>query len=232
MTIHSPEDKKPLFSKQFISDVLLGISDGLTVPFALAAGLSGVFANTNIIITAGLAEIAAGCISMGVGGYLSARNDREHYENEHKKQLRRIHEHPETEAQSVVDILKGYDIDELHSKPIVEALKKDSSSWTHFMMRFKHELEEPEKSQALKSGATIGLAYVVGGFIPLLPYIVSSSVQSGLLWSTTVTLLTLVVFGYLKGRYTGVNAWSSSVRMTVLGGLAAGTAYAIARWIA
>lgn len=218
-------------SSHFVRDAILGMSDGLTVPFALAAGLSGAVDSLNIIIAASLAEIAAGCISMGLGGYLAGKSDVEHYDKEKRRQQREIRETPENEAKEVVEIMQTYGVDEVHSQPIIEALKKDHGAWTRFMMRFKRELEEPEPNQALKSGLVIGGAYVVGGIIPLLPYFFADTPREGLIDSIVITALTLVVFGFVKGKISDIKPWSSALRTLGLGGAAAFTAYAVAKWI-
>lgn len=221
-----------LRSSHFTRDAILGMSDGLTVPFALAAGLSGAVDHIGIIIAASLAEIAAGCISMGLGGYLAGKSDVEHYDKEHRRQQREIREEPEAEAATVVSIMENYGVDAVHSEPIVTALKKDHGAWTHFMMRFKRELEEPEPNQAMKSGLVIGGAYVVGGIIPLIPYFFANTPKEGLIDSIVVTALTLVIFGYLKGRVAEIKPWTSALRTLLLGGTAAFVAYAVAKWIA
>ena len=231
MNITQPEQKKPFISGKFLSDAILGMSDGLTVPFALAAGLSGAVDNLNIIIAASLAEIAAGCISMGLGGYMAGKNDVEHYDKEKRKQQHEIRENPEGETRAVVTIMKGYGVDEVHSQPILDALQKNHPAWVHFMMRFKRELEEPDANQALKSGIVIGGSYVIGGIIPLTPYFFASTPRDGLIDSIVVTALTLVVFGYAKGKFTDVKPWPSAARTVALGGAAAFVAYAVAKWI-
>lgn len=230
-TIKKPSKFDYIKSSHFVRDAILGMSDGLTVPFALAAGLSGAVENLTIIIAASLAEIAAGMISMGLGGYLAGKSDVEHYEREKRRQQREIRETPEDEARAVTEIMQNYGVDGEHSKPIIEALKKDHTAWTHFMMRFKRELEEPEPNQALKSGLVIGTAYFVGGIIPLLPYFFASTPREGLIESIVVTALTLVVFGFVKGKIADVKPWPSAVRTLGLGGAAAFTAYAVAKWI-
>jgi VIT1/CCC1 family predicted Fe2+/Mn2+ transporter len=208
------------------------MSDGLTVPFAIAAGLVGAAVGTQVVIIGGLAEIAAGSISMGLGGYLSARTDAEHYRVERRREERETVEVPEQETREVRDILqKDMGLDEEETEPVVSSLKQDRDKWVDFMMRFELGLEEPDPQQSWKSALTIGLAYAGAGFIPLSPYFTLASVVNGLYASIGVTSFALLVFGYLKGRVTGVNAWRSALETFVIGGVAAGAAFAIARAI-
>jgi VIT1/CCC1 family predicted Fe2+/Mn2+ transporter len=208
------------------------MSDGLTVPFAIAAGLVGAAVGTQVVIIGGLAEIAAGSISMGLGGYLSARTDAEHYRVERRREERETVEVPEQETREVRDILqKDMGLDEEETEPVVSSLKQDRDKWVDFMMRFELGLEEPDPQQSWKSALTIGLAYAGAGFIPLSPYFILASVVNGLYASIGVTSFALLVFGYLKGRVTGVNAWRSALETFVIGGVAAGAAFAIARAI-
>lgn len=212
-----------------VRDVVIGMSDGLTVPFALAAGLTGAVASARIIVTAGLAEIAAGSIAMGLGGYLAARGDREHYLAEYDRETRETVEQPEDERQEVLDVLMRYGMTAEQATPIVDSLAKDQKAWVDFMMRFELGLEEPDPSRAWKSAATIAGSYIIGGFVPLLPYMFLHSIQSALLTSVICTLIALFVFGYAKGRATGVKPLKSSIQTTLIGSTAAGAAFALAR---
>jgi VIT1/CCC1 family predicted Fe2+/Mn2+ transporter len=207
------------------------MSDGLTVPFALAAGLSGAVNSTGIIVTAGLAEIAAGSIAMGLGGYLAARSDAEHYASERAREEREVREKPAAEAAEVRAVLESYGLTPELSQPIVQALATRPDAWVDFMMRFELGLEAPDPRRALTSALTIAGAYVVGGFIPLGPYLVWSSVSTGLLWSVGVTLVALGVFGYVKGHFTGTRPLRGAVQTVLIGGLAAAAAFGIARAI-
>jgi VIT1/CCC1 family predicted Fe2+/Mn2+ transporter len=226
-----PHLEKHFTASDVVRDIVIGMSDGLTVPFALAAGLSGAVNATRLIVIAGLAEIAAGSIAMGLGGYLAARSDAEHYENERHREESEVAEKPAAEEHEVRDILKGYGLSREQSQPIIEAFRKDHKAWVDWMMRFELGLEEPEPKRALQSAATIAVSYVAGGLIPLSPYIVMSTPRAALQSSVAATLLALFVFGYLKGRFTGTRPFTSAVRTTVIGGLAAAVAYAIARAI-
>src|ERR1700687_3355146 len=187
-----------------IRDIVIGMSDGLTVPFALAAGLTGVAGSSSaLVVTAGLAEIAAGSIAMGLGGYLAARSDAEHYESEWRRERNEGRDMPAVEAQEVADILTGYGMTPEEAAPLVRALSTRPDAWVDFMMRFELGLEKPDPRRALTSAATIAGAYIAGGMIPLSPYILLSSAVHGLAYSAVVTLAALGIFGYLKGRYTG-----------------------------
>jgi vacuolar iron transporter family protein len=219
-------------SSNSVRDVVIGMSDGLTVPFALAAGLSGALSNTRFIVIGGLAEIAAGSIAMGLGGYLAARGDAEHYDQEKEREYREIKEIPEEEMAEVSRVFQNYGLTTEESTPVVEALRKRPDAWVDFMMRFELGLEEPDPKRAVTSAATIAGSYVVGGLIPLSPYIVLESAYRGLIFSAVVTLAALAVFGFIKGRYTGARALRSAIQTMLIGGVAAGVAFALAKWIA
>jgi VIT1/CCC1 family predicted Fe2+/Mn2+ transporter len=217
---------------EFVRDTVIGMSDGLTVPFALAAGLSGAVSSTGIIVTAGLAEIAAGSIAMGLGGYLAARSDAEHYANERVREEREVREIPAAEAAEVRDVFETYGLTPEESAPIVDALSKRPEAWVDFMMRFELGLSKPDPRRALTSALTIAGAYVGGGFVPLAPYILSASARTALVFSVVVTLVALTVFGYIKGRFTGTTPVRSALQTVLIGGLAAAAAFVIARLIA
>jgi VIT1/CCC1 family predicted Fe2+/Mn2+ transporter len=219
-------------SGNFVRDVVIGMSDGLTVPFALAAGLSGAIANTRFIVIGGLAEIAAGSIAMGLGGYLAARGDAEHYVQEKAREYREIEEVPEEEKAEVSKVFRNYGLTLEESEPVVEALSTRPDAWVDFMMRFELGLEEPDPKRAVTSAGTIAASYVAGGLIPLSPYIVLSDAFRGLIVSAIVTLLALGVFGFIKGKYTGARALRSAAQTMLIGGVAAAVAFALAKWIA
>ncbi len=219
-------------SSNFVRDMVIGMSDGLTVPFALAAGLSGAIANTRFIVIGGLAEIAAGSIAMGLGGYLAARGDAEHYEQEKAREYREIQEIPEEEKAEVSRVFQNYGLPAEESLRVSEALSQHPDAWVDFMMRFELGLEEQDPKRAVTSAGTIAGAYVVGGMIPLSPYVILSSATRGLMFSAMVTLAALGVFGYIKGRYTGERAWRSALQTMVIGGVAAAAAFALAKLIA
>ena len=219
-------------SSNFVRDVVIGMSDGLTVPFALAAGLSGAISNPRFIVIGGLAEIAAGSIAMGLGGYLAARGDAEHYEQEKAREYREIEEIPEEEMAEVSRVFQNYGLTQQESEPVVAALSKRPDAWVDFMMRFELGLEAPDPKRAITSAGTIAGSYVAGGLIPLSPYIVLASATKGLVASACVTLAALAVFGYVKGKYTGARALRSAIQTVLIGGVAAGVAFALAKLIA
>jgi vacuolar iron transporter family protein len=212
-----------------VRDVVIGMSDGLTVPFALAAGLSGAVAANGIIVTAGLAEIAAGSIAMGLGGYLAARSDAEHYASERDREHREVREKPAVEAREVADIFRAYGLSEEETEPILRSFQKRPQEWIDFMMRFELGLEKPDPRRALKSAMTIGSAYAVGGLVPLAPYILMRDTSASVWVSVAVTLVALLVFGFVKGRFTGARPWKSAAQTALIGGLAAAAAFGIAR---
>ena len=213
-------------------DVVIGMADGLTVPFALAAGISGAIASTHIVVTAGLAEVAAGSIAMGLGGFLAARGDAEHYQSELRREEREIVEVPEAEAREIVELFQGYGLTANEAAPVVAALRREPKAWREFMMRFELGLEAPDPGRALRSALTIAGSYIVGGMIPLLPYVLAGDARTALVVSCVVTLLALAVFGFVKGHFTGVSKVKSAWQTTLVGSLAAGVAFGIAKLIA
>jgi VIT1/CCC1 family predicted Fe2+/Mn2+ transporter len=227
----TPHVERHFTAGERVRDVVIGMSDGLTVPFALAAGLSGAVDSTGIIVTAGLAEIAAGSIAMGLGGYLAARSDAEHYASERLREEREVHEIPGVEAAEVTQVFRSYGLSDQESAPVVEALCRRPQAWVDFMMRFELGLEKPDPRRALTSALTIALAYVAGGFIPLAPYLFSATAGRALVASVAVTLAALLVFGYVKGRFTGARPGRSALQTALIGGLAAAAAFGIARAI-
>jgi VIT1/CCC1 family predicted Fe2+/Mn2+ transporter len=227
----TPHIERHFTAGEIVRDVVIGMSDGLTVPFALAAGISGAVDNSRLVVVAGLAEIAAGSIAMGLGGYLAARSDAEHYESERQREEREVAEIPDEEAREVQNVFTEYGLTRDEAEPVVQALTKKPKEWVDFMMRFELGLEEPNPKRALQSAVTIAGSYVGGGFIPLSPYMVLHSARAGLVWSAVVTLIALGVFGYIKGRFTGSKPRRSALQTIVIGGLAAGAAFLIAKAI-
>jgi len=225
-------DETHFTATNFVRDMVIGMSDGLTVPFALAAGLSGAVQSTRLIVVGGLAEIAAGSIAMGLGGYLAARGDAEHYAQEQAREYREIEEIPEEEKAEISRVFQGYGLTVAEASPVVEALSKHPKAWVDFMMRFELGLEEPDPARAVTSAATIAGAYVVGGLIPLSPYIVLKDAHRGLLLSALVTVMALGLFGYLKGRFTGTGQLRGALQTMAIGGIAAGAAFTLAKLIA
>ncbi|WP_225446305.1 VIT1/CCC1 transporter family protein [Paenibacillus rhizovicinus] len=214
-----------------IRDIVIGMSDGLTVPFALAAGLSGSVSGTNIVVIAGLAEIAAGSIAMGLGGYLAARTDREHYMNELEREKREIIEVPEREREEVAEVLRGWGLQEQNVEQAVREISADPNLWVTFMMKHELGLEKPEPKRARNSSLTIGVSYIVGGIIPLIPYMLIHRAFSALLVSVVATLMALFIFGYVKGKFTGSKPLKSAIQTSLVGGVAAGIAFLVAKII-
>ena len=227
----SPHVEKHFEGGATVRDVVIGMSDGLTVPFALAAGLSGAAAGAGIVVTAGLAEIAAGSIAMGLGGYLAARSDAEHYASERIREINEVEDRREDERAEVAEVFQAYGLSDEHIAPILAAFEKDKAAWVDFMMRFELGLEKPDPKRARTSAFTIAGAYVAGGLVPLLPYMLAPDMRAALAWSVGVTLAALFVFGWVKGQFTGVVPLKSALQTTFVGGLAAGAAFGIARWI-
>ena len=223
--------EKHFTASAFVRDIVIGMADGLTVPFALAAGLSGADTTTRIIVVAGLAEIAAGSIAMGLGGYLAAKNDADHYASELRREEREVEEIPEEEAREVLEVFETYGLTHAEAVPIVCSLRQRPKQWVDFMMRFELGLEEPDPKRAPRSAMTIAGAYIAGGLIPLAPYMMMGSAYSALMASVAATLVALAIFGAIKGHYTGMPRLSSAVRTVVIGGLAAAAAFGIARLV-
>lgn len=229
----TPHIEKHFTASETVRDVVIGMSDGLTVPFALAAGLSGAVEGgaTGIIITAGLAEVAAGAIAMGLGGYLAARTDVEHFISERAREERETIEMPEKEATEVADVLRSYGLGEEMLDKVVGSIRADKRRWVDFMMRFELGLEEPDTKRARNSALAIALSYIAGGMVPLAPYFFFRSVHSALIGSVIVTLLALLVFGYIKGRFTTSRPFRSALQTVIVGSLAAAAAFVIAKSI-
>jgi len=218
-------------SCETVRDIVIGMSDGLTVPFALAAGLSGASQEPWIVITAGLAEVAAGAIAMGLGGYLAARTDAEHYASERAREERETVEMPEEEAAEVAELLQSYGLAAAESRPVVEALAQRPEAWVDFMMRFELGLDEPDPKRALIAALTIGGAYAAGGLVPLAPYFFFRAAHVALAVSVCVTMLALLVFGYVKGRFTARRPLRSAWQTVAVGALAGGAAFGLATLI-
>lgn len=231
-TPHPHHSEHHFTATDAVRDLVIGMSDGLTVPFALAAGLTGAVAASKLIVTAGLAEIAAGSIAMGLGGYLAARGDAEHYAAEKKREAEEIVEKPHAERAEVAAVFRHYGLDEAQISPILENFEKNEPAWVDFMMRFELGLERPDPSRGLTSALTIGGAYVAGGLVPLAPYFFTTDARTALPWSVATTLTALLAFGYAKGRVTSGEPWRSALSTALVGSLAAAAAFAIARLIA
>ncbi len=225
----TPHIEKHFTAGDTVRDVVIGMSDGLTVPFALAAGLSGAVTAAHVVITAGLAEVAAGSIAMGLGGYLAARSDAEHYASELKREEREIVDVPDVEAAEVADVFRTYGLTADETDHVVAALRTRPTAWRDFMMRFELGLEAPDPKRALRSALTIAAAYAVGGMVPLGPYFFAADVREGLKVSAGVTMVALFVFGFVKSRFTGAPQLRGALQTVLIGALAAGAAFLIAR---
>lgn len=223
-----PHIEKHFTSSETVRDVVIGMADGLTVPFALAAGLSAAVTSTGVIVTAGLAEITAGAIAMGLGGYLAARTDQEHYDAEVAREEHEIDNLRGKEIKEVEDVFRGYGLEGSALKSVVEALTSDRKRWVEFMMRFELGLEKPDPKRAPISAATIAVSYLVGGLIPLVPYMLTRDITTALKVSVAATGVALIVFGGVKGHFTGLNKVRSALQTLLVGGLAAGVAFGLA----
>jgi len=222
-------EEKHLRSSALLSDVVIGISDGLTVPFALAAGLSGAVHSTKLIVIAGIAEIAAGSIAMGLGGYLAGKTEIDHYNSELKREYEEVELLPEKEKEEVREIFESIGLSSDLQQRATEEIAKDRDKWVDFMMKFELGLEKPDPRRATKSALNIGLSYVAGGIIPLSPYFLTDEPVVGLKWSVVLTLICLFVFGYFKSKITGVAPLQGAIRVMLIGALAAGAAFGVAK---
>jgi len=219
------------FGAETIRDIVIGMSDGLTVPFALAAGLSGAVSSTNLIIIAGLAEIAAGSIAMGLGGYLAGKTEVDHYHSELRREYDEVEKVPEIEKQEIKTFFSSLGLSNEVQDQAVEEVTRDKDKWVELMMKYELGLEKPDPRRARKSAFNIGFSYIVGGLIPLSPYFFVSNGLEGLKLSAVITLVCLFIFGYLKSKFTGVNPWTGAFRVMMIGAIAAGCAFGIARLI-
>jgi len=223
--------EKHFESPAIVRDFVIGMSDGLTVPFALAAGLSGAIDSTSIVITAGVAEIAAGSIAMGLGGYLAGRTEIEHFETEEKREYEEIEKLHEVEIAETKEIFAEYGLDDELQEKVAREMAKHPKKWVDFMMRFELGLEKPDANRARQSALVIGSSYVIGGFIPLSAYFFTESSKEGLIYSTIITVICLIVFGLVKSKFTGQPLFKGALHVTMVGIAAAGAAYAIAKMI-
>ncbi|KAJ8427099.1 hypothetical protein Cgig2_011299 [Carnegiea gigantea] len=229
-TVLLDEHKEKHFTAgEVVRDIIIGVSDGLTVPFALAAGLSGANASSSVILTAGLAEVAAGAISMGLGGYLAAKSEADHYNRELKREEEEINSVPDTEAAEIAEILSQYGIEPHEYAPVVHALRRKPQAWLDFMMKFELGLEKPDPRRALQSAFTIAIAYIIGGIVPLVPYMFIPVAQRAVIASVIATLIALLLFGYTKGYFTGNKPFKSAFQTTLIGALASAAAFGMAK---
>ncbi|OMP80631.1 MULTISPECIES: VIT1/CCC1 transporter family protein [unclassified Chitinophaga] len=218
-------------SSNFVRDVIIGMSDGLTVPFALTAGLSGVLDTNHLIIVSGLSEIAAGCISMGLGGFLAGQTEVEHYDSELKREYEEVENVPDTERMEVEAIFIDMGVDKELSKQVTLQISQDKHKWVDFMMRFELGLDKPDKDRAIKSALTIAFSYLAGGFIPLFPYLMTSNNQQGFYFSCIITVVALIIFGYFKSKVTGQPLIKGTLKVALTGIIAAVAAYSLAKLV-
>jgi vacuolar iron transporter family protein len=220
-----------LRSSDFITDIVIGMSDGLTVPFALAAGLSGAVQSNSVVITAGIAEIVAGSIAMGLGGYLAGKTEQEHYQSELKREYAEVENLPEKEKEEVKMIFAQYGLNGSAQNTIAAELAKDKNKWVDFMMKYELGLEKPNVSRARNSAATIGISYIVGGLIPLTAYFFTHTPYQGLMISALLTVICLFLFGYFKSKVTGQPPVKGAIKVTLIGITAAAAAFLIAKTV-
>ena len=226
---YHPHHEEHLQSSDLLRDIVIGMSDGLTVPFALAAGLSGAVVSSSIVIIAGIAEIAAGSIAMGLGGYLAGKTEQDHYNSELKREYDEVDRVPEMEKQEVKDFFKGIGLSENIQQQAAEEIAKDKKQWVEFMMKYELGLDEPDPRRATKSALNIGLSYIAGGIIPLSPYFFINNSTQALKISVIATLICLFVFGYFKSKMTGVSPLTGALKVMLIGALAAAAAFGIAK---
>jgi VIT1/CCC1 family predicted Fe2+/Mn2+ transporter len=227
-------EEKHFEGSQLVRDVVIGMSDGLTVPFALAAGLSGAaIVSNSIIVTAGIAEIVAGSIAMGLGGYLAGKTEIDHYNSEIGREYYEVDNYPEREKQEVAEVFANYGLSVEHQNIIVADLSKDRDRWVDFMMKFELGLEKPNINAARNSAAAIGIAYIVGGIIPLSAYFPAFglSTKMALFYSSLITAISLFVFGYFKTKIIGQPPIKGALKVLGIGAAAAASAYFIANLI-
>src|ERR1044071_7561696 len=229
MDTHLHHKEEHLKSSDLLTDVVIGMSDGLTVPFALAAGLSGAVDSTGIIVIAGIAEIAAGSIAMGLGGYLAGKTEQDHYNSELKREYYEVDNLRHREIEETKEFFANIGLSEELQDKATEEIAKDKKQWVDFMMKYELGLDKPDPKRATKSALNIGISYVVGGLVPLSPYFFVHSPSDGLKISVIVTLCCLFVFGFLKSKITGVNPWWGAVRVTLIGAAAAAAAFGVAK---
>ncbi|XP_050372693.1 vacuolar iron transporter 1 [Argentina anserina] len=227
----SQHKEKHFTAGEIVRDIIIGVSDGLTVPFALAAGLSGANATSSIVLTAGVAEVAAGAISMGLGGYLAAKSEADHYKRELRREQEEIVNVPDTEAAEVAEILAEYGIEHHEYTPVVNSLRKNPQAWLDFMMKFELGLEKPDPRRALHSALTIAISYILGGVVPLIPYMFIPKAREALAGSVVLTLAALLIFGFAKGYFTGSKPFQSAFQTALIGAIASAAAFGMAKAI-
>ena len=229
--LHHSHTEEHMKGSETLKDIVIGMADGLTVPFALAAGLSGAVKDVHLIIIAGLAEIAAGSIAMGLGGYLAGKTEQDHYQSELRREYDEIEKVPQVEREEVREFFEGLGLSKHIQEQATDELIKDKDRWADFMMKYELGLEKPDPKRAHKSGFNIGASYIVGGMIPLSPYFFVEDGITGLQYSAFVTLICLFIFGYFKSKLTGTSPIAGAIRVMIIGAIAAGCAFGIAKLI-
>jgi vacuolar iron transporter family protein len=225
-TLQHPEHHSR--GSDFIKDIVIGMSDGLTVPFALAAGLSGAVSSTGLIVLAGLAEITAGSIAMGLGGYLAGKTETDFYYSELKREYAEVDALPEEEKREVREFFRELGLSADIQEQAVAEITKDKKRWVEFMMKYELNLKEPDPRRARNSAFNIGASYIVGGLIPLSPYFFVPVPGNALRLSVVVTLVCLFIFGWFKSKVTGINPWWGAIRVMLIGAAAAAAAFFVA----
>jgi predicted membrane protein (TIGR00267 family) len=228
---HMTHHEHHLKSSDTIKDIVIGMSDGLTVPFALAAGLSGAVQSSGIVVTAGIAEIIAGSIAMGLGGFLAGKTESDHYTSELKREYDEVDRVPEQEKAEVMEVFADFGLSAKLQREVADEMARDKDKWVDFMMRYELGLEKPEANRATQSALTIGVSYIVGGIIPLSPYFFIHESQQALLYSCGITVICLFVFGYFKSKVTGQPPISGAFKVLIIGALAAAAAFGMAKLI-
>ena len=229
--LHHNHTEAHLKSSDALRDIVIGMSDGLTVPFALAAGLSGAVSSSTIIVIAGIAEICAGSIAMGLGGYLAGKTEQDHYESEVKREYDEVENKRQLEIEETKEFFAGIGLSPALQQQATDEIAQDKHRWVDFMMKYELGLEKPDPKRARKSAFNIGASYIVGGLIPLCPYFFVGDGITGLKISAMVTLACLFVFGYFKSKLTGTNPWNGAFKVAIIGAIAAGCAFGIAKLI-
>ena len=227
--LHHGHIESHLKSSQALTDIVIGMSDGLTVPFALAAGLSGAVANSSIIVIAGIAEICAGSIAMGLGGYLAGKTEQDHYKSEQKREYEEVENLRHVEIEETKEFFANIGLSKELQEKATEEIAQDKDLWVNFMMKYELGLDKPDPKRATKSALNIGLSYIAGGIIPLSPYFFISDSTEALKISVVATLLCLFIFGFFKSKITGVNPWWGALRVTLIGAMAAAAAFGVAK---
>ena len=227
--LHHDHIESHLKSSDLLRDVVIGMSDGLTVPFALAAGLSGAVDHSSIIVIAGIAEVAAGSIAMGLGGYLAGKTEQDHYRSEVKREYDEVENLRHREIEETKEFFANIGLSLALQEQATEEISQDKDRWVEFMMKYELGLEKPDPKRATKSALNIGLSYVVGGIIPLSPYFFITDSTEALKYSVVVTLICLFIFGFFKSKITGVNPIIGALKVTLIGALAAAAAFGVAK---